>query len=154
MNRVCSYKKPVFLLVSLILLAVTLGFDYPARRILPLKDATGGGGSGEAIIERMGITYGQRSIGIDFSGLKPGSVYTVWLERKEPRELKPLGVDEHHFKTGADGKARYVTQSSEYDIDQFRWDYISIYYHPDGDPGNTKDMTLALSGDLKYGWHT
>lgn len=148
------HKKPVFLLVSLILLAITLGFDYPAKKILPLKDATGGGGSGEAVIERMGTTYGQRSIGIDLSGLKPGSVYTVWLERKEPRELKPLGVDEHHFKTGADGKARYVTQSSEYDIDNFHWDYITIYLHPDNDPGNTKDMTLALKGDLKYGWHT
>lgn len=152
--RTIHISRPLVLSIALILFAVTLGFDYPARKIMPLKDRTGEGASGEAIIERMGITYGQRSIGIDLSGLKPGSVYTVWLERKEPRELKPLGVDEHHFKTGADGKARYVTQSSEYDIDNFRWDYISIYYHPDGDPGNTKDMTLALIGDLKYGWHT
>lgn len=154
MNRALSYKKPVFLLVSLIFLAVTLGFDYPARKILPLKDAAGEGASGEVTIEKMGITYGQRSIGIDLSGLRPGAVYTVWLETKEPRELKPLGVDEHHFKTRADGKARYVTLSSEYDMDNFRWDYITIYLHPDNDPGNTKDMTLALKGDLKYGWHS
>ena len=93
MNRTLSYKKPVFLLVSLIFLAVTLGFDYPARKILPLKDAAGEGASGEVTIEKMGITYGQRSIGIDLSGLRPGAVYTVWLETKEPRELKPLGVD-------------------------------------------------------------
>jgi len=127
-------------------------FDGPSRRALELKDVSGGGASGEVLIEPLQARMPRlRTVGIIMYELKPDSVYSVWYSDGKGQR-SAAGVETNHFRTDASGKGRYVTSAYEDVLDD--WRYIEVMLHPDGDPKNTGAMTEALRGDLVYGTHS
>lgn len=154
MEAFMKNKKTIFFIMALLVLFTSaVSQAFYDRRFVPLKDPSGAGGSGEITIERQSFMYGQRSVGVNVFRLKPNSTYTVWVYNEMPAPARQaLGIDVNDFRTDGAGNGRYVTTSNEYDLNY--WRFIDIYYHPDNDPKNTRDMVLALRGDLKYGWHS
>lgn len=147
-------KTGIFALIIFLMITATAS-AYLLRRFVPLKDQLKQGASGEVLIEKQDFMPGQRALGINVYGLKPNSVYSVWLANEEPnKQTYALGVDINYFRTDGSGNGRYVTTVSEYTIDWWRWRYIEVNLHPDNNPANTKDMIVALKGDLIYGYHS
>jgi hypothetical protein len=88
----------------------------------------------------------ERFLDMYVSRLEPNSVYSVWIREKDNGTRNPAGLrDENHFRTDGAGNAHYTAMLSEYDLD---WNTLEITYHPDGDPGNTKDMSVVLFARL------
>ena len=142
-----------------LLLAVstgTAGAYYLFKRFVPLHDVRNTGASGEALIDYYGSQMpGERVVGINTYGLKPSSVYTVWLTNPATPYgnaiRRALGIDSNYFRTDGAGNGRYVTTANEDDLQG--WRFLDIDYNPDGNPKNTKDMITILRGDMVYGYH-
>lgn len=120
--------------------------DYQVAEI----NLTGeGGASGVAIFRSEGFNPMEYSLGLTVYGLKPNSVYSVWLtDGKYGAEGKEaLGIGTNHFTTNGSGTGRYVTLASYLKVRP--WRSIEVFYHPDQDPKNTKDMSSALKGTLR-----
>jgi hypothetical protein len=130
---------------------VRMGLGDGGKRVVDLKDASGGSASGEVLIERQDKMPNLRTLGVTVNGLKPGSVYSVWYAN-EQAQRSPIGVETNHFTTDAAGKGSYVTSVYEDVVDD--WRYIDVMLHPDGNPKNTGGMMPALRGDIVYGSHT
>lgn len=139
---------------SLIAIAISYFFlaaytyGYQPRFFMQLEDISGGEGYGRLEAERMQFMPGQRSLEMDFFRLKPNAVYSVWFANNRG-ERTPAGVDRNHFRTDGGGKGRYLTTT--YDDLLSKWRYIEVYYHPGGDPADTREMVAELRGDLVYG---
>lgn len=149
-----TIKNKAYASAMALILCAASSAAFSATKFVPLEDLPKQGGSGEVAIERierMGRMPAQMALGINVFHLKPGSVYSVWVVPEGSEEPRRLGVDTNHFKTDSRGNGRFVTIAMEYEIDG--WRYLLIYRHPDGDPGNTGDMSLELRGDFRYGWH-
>jgi len=144
-------NRLILVLAAFVFLTAFNGSDG-ARRFLDLKDLSGGGASGEVLIESIQSRMPRlRTVGITFYGLKPNSIYSVWYA-DEQGQRSPAGVETNHFSADAGGKARYVTSAYEDVLDD--WRYLEVMLHPDGNPKNTGGMTPALRGDLVYGTHS
>lgn len=144
--------KLMMLVPFLAVFFLLTAYNGGAKRFLDLKDVSGGGASGEVLIEPFQSRMPRlRTVGITVYSLKPGSVYSVWYV-DEKGQRSPAGVDTNHFTTDAGGKGRYVTSVFEDVLDD--WRYLDVMLHPDGNPKNTGGMTPALRGDIVYGTHS
>lgn len=132
----------VFTLLSLSALAS----DYEVASI-QLKGE--GGASGEATFRTVGFMPGEYSFGLTAYGLKPNSIYSVWLSGGYKSDSKAaLGIGSNHFKTNGSGVGRYVTTVSLLKLRDFTT--IEVDFHPGNDPNNTADLITALKGRLRF----
>jgi len=118
------------------------------EQVVTLKaDKAGKGASGTAVIVDKGGD--RKEVTITAKGLKPNSVYTVWLVNMEPKmDMAGLGGDDYSFKSDDKGDAIYSATIGSADLS--RWQVIDLAYHPSGDPKNMKEMeNTALVGKLK-----
>jgi hypothetical protein len=142
-------KKKFF--SSLMVVAFTLftGLAMAAgeQKVALKADKAGKGASGETVILDKGGD--QKEVTITAKGLKPNSVYTVWLVNVKPKmDMAGLGVGDFHFKSDDKGKASYSATIGSAELS--KWQLIDLAYHPSGDPKNMKEMeNTALVGELK-----
>lgn len=93
---------------------------------------------------------GKKQISIDLKGLKPNSLYTVWLVNEKPKmEMAGLGSGDYSFRTDEEGNAIYTANVSEQEL--AKWKLLEIAYHPDNDPKNMKNMQIAAKGKINAG---
>ena len=118
-----------------------------AEQKTPLKaDQAGRGAKGELVIADG--QAGQRGITVTTTGLKPNSVYTVWLVNMKPKmDMAGVGNGDYSFKTDAKGNATYTANISNAELE--KWEMLEIAYHPDGNAKNMKNMKIALTGPVK-----
>ncbi|HEY4706671.1 MAG TPA: hypothetical protein VII64_04355 [Thermodesulfobacteriota bacterium] len=121
------------------------GGDYRTPYDMRLEDVRGGQSYARVEFESMTYMPGNLSMGINFYGLEPNTLYTVWYAN-EKGERAPAGVSGNVFRTDGGGKGRYVTSVDAYYLDD--WDNIEVYAHPDGNPSNTMGMVAVLKGEL------
>lgn len=71
---------------------------------------------------------------IDFSGLQPNSVYTVWLvtSMKDTAMRAGLGDAPHSFKTAGGGGKLFQVPMKICPLVEYKW--LEVRLHPDGDP--------------------
>ncbi len=87
------------------------------------------------------------SLAIHARGLKPDSVYTVWFVNMKPTKSQAgAGSMPYMFKTDAKGEGNYNASLSESPFG--KWQMVMVMRHPDGDPGNMKNMAEALSAKV------
>mgnify|MGYP006271389305 CR=1 FL=1 len=117
------------------------------QKIVLKADKAGKGASGQAVVADNGGD--RKDIAIAANGLKPNSVYTVWLVNMKPKmDMTGLGQGDYSFKTDSRGSASYSATIGSADLS--KWQLIELAYHPSGDPKNTKElMNTALIGNLK-----
>jgi len=77
---------------------------------IPLKvDKAGRGAKGEVVITDG--EAGQRGITITMTGLKPNSVYTVWLVNMKPKmDMAGVGTGDYSFKSDGKGNGNYTAR--------------------------------------------
>lgn len=98
------------------------------------------GASGKAIID-------DEYIFILANGLKPNSVYTAWFVNMKPEKHETgAGMPPYMFKTDHEGSATYTSDLKEPPFG--KWQMIMIVLHPNGDPGDMKNMVGGLKGKL------
>jgi len=138
---ICSLLVVVFSLFTG--LAIAAGDQKVALK----ADKAGKGASGTAVIVDKGGD--QKEVTITAKGLKPNSVYTVWLVNMKPKmDMAGLGGGDYSFKSDDKGNAIYSATIGSADLS--KWQVIDLAYHPSGDPKNMKEMeNTALVGKLK-----
>ena len=83
-------------------------------------------------------------LNIQTRGLRPNEVYTVWFVNMKPKKHEAgAGSVPYMFKTDADGNGAYEAILSESPFG--KWEMLMIVLHPNGDPGDMKNMVGALS---------
>jgi len=86
-------------------------------------------------------------LSIQARGLKPKSVYTVWLVNMEPQKSEAgAGTMPYMFKTDSKGKGNYEASLSESPFG--KWQMVMVMLHSDGNPKNMKSMVEALSAKI------
>jgi len=135
------------LLVVVFSLFAGLAIAAGEQRVALMADKAGKGASGAAVIAAKGSD--QKEVTITAKGLKPNSVYTVWLVNMKPKmDMAGLGGGDYSFKSDDKGNASYSATIGSADLS--KWQLIELAYHPSGDPKNTKElMNTALLGKLK-----
>ena len=105
------------------------------------------GASGTAVIADKGGD--QKGVVITAKGLKPDSVYTVWLVNMKPKmDMAGLGEGDYSLKSDDKGNASYSATIGSADLS--KWQLIELAYHPSGDAKNMKElMNTALIGKFK-----
>lgn len=112
------------------------------------------GAEGEVMIKNYEAD--QKEVVIYVKGLKPSSVYSVWLAKPKfslipfikPRVTRTgLGPSDHSFKSDHTGRGRFQAVIELSELRSWRW--IRVGYHPDGDPTNLNDLILSLQTDLR-----
>jgi hypothetical protein len=110
-----------------------------------MADSAGKGAKGEAMIKDSGA--GQKEITLHMTGLKPNSVYTVWLVNMKPKmDMIGIGEGNYAFKSDPQGDGHYSATVSSDELQ--KWQMLEIAYHPDGDPKNMKNHGTALKAGL------
>jgi hypothetical protein len=133
-----------------IILAFTV-FTMPAmaageQKITLKADKAGQGAKGEVVITEG--KAGQKEITITMTGLKPNSVYTVWLVNMKPKmDMLGVGTGYYSFKSEGKGNANYTATISNAELEN--WEMLEIAYHPDGNAKDMKKMQMALNGSVK-----
>jgi hypothetical protein len=114
---------------------------------IPLKaDKAGRGAKGEVVITDG--KAGQKEITIHMAGLKPNSVYTVWLVNMKPKmDMAGVGTGDYSFKSDGKGNGNYSATVSNAELG--KWEMLEIAYHPDGNAKDMKKMQIALNGTVK-----
>ena len=140
-----------------LLFAVVLSAAFAiaaGEREIPLKQGPDGEGAGGGLIISIRNTgtatrgLPEKEITINAVGLKPDSVYTVWLVNKTPRkEMKGLGDPDYSFRSDNKGNGSYTALIPAPELD--KWKMLEIARNPDGNPENTKDMRIALEAALR-----
>ncbi len=142
-------KRKVFssLLVVVISLFAGIAMAAGEEKIALKADKAGKGASGTAVI--VGKGGDQKGVTITAKGLKPNSVYTVWLVNMKPKmDMAGLGEGDYSFRSDDKGNASYSATIGSADLS--KWQLIDLAYHPSGDPKNMKEMeNTALIGKLK-----
>ncbi|MGZ8473954.1 MAG: hypothetical protein ACXWWY_10715 [Candidatus Deferrimicrobiaceae bacterium] len=143
-------KKKIVGLLLVLVLALAAAFPAEAagdRKIALKADKAGKGASGAAVIGDKGGD--QSGVAITAKGLKPNSVYTVWLVNVKPKmDMAGLGEGDYSIKSDDKGNASYSATIGSADLS--KWQLIELAYHPSGDPKNMKElMNTALIGKLK-----
>ena len=111
------------------------------RTMALMADSAGKGAKGEAVIKES--EAGRKEIAIRMTGLKPNSVYTVWLVNMTPKmDMMGIGSGDYTFKSDPKGDGHYSATVSADEL--HKWQLLEIAYHPDGDPKNMKKMGIAL----------
>ena len=118
------------------------------QKITLKTDKAGQGAMGEVVIADG--KAGQKEIIISMTGLKPNSVYTVWLVNMKPKmDMLGVGTGDYLFKSDGKGIGNYTATISNAELE--KWEMLEIAYHPDGNAKNMKKMQIALSGPIKMG---
>ena len=139
-------KKKTALVAILTALALLLRREAVSAEIKLEKAFPEAEGRGEVEITRTSFATPDRLLTVNLHKLKPNSVYSVWLVDKYAGERTPAGLTgQNHLRTDSAGNAVYKDHTSEYRLDR---NTIEIAYHPDGDPGNVKDMVVILRARL------
>jgi hypothetical protein len=116
------------------------------QKIALKADKAGKGATGEVAI--VDAKAGQKELTITIAGLKPNSVYTVWLVNMKPKmDMAGVGTGDYSFKSDAKGAASYSATISGAEL--AKWQMLEIAYHPGGDAKDMKKMQIALSGPIK-----
>ncbi|MBI5587336.1 MAG: hypothetical protein HY889_03105 [Deltaproteobacteria bacterium] len=136
--------------IAFVLTILTFGAAANDSEVAVIHLRGAAAASGEAVFRTSSeFSPFQYSLGVTVYGLKPNSIYSVWLSGhhgKEGREA--LGIGSNHFKTDGAGNGRYVTYASHLTLRE--WRVLEIDYHPDNDPKNTKDMVIVLKGNFRF----
>jgi hypothetical protein len=135
-------NKNLFLLTISVVLISFIGMSWAAVEgeevtLDPMKKHKAA--SGSAFIS-------SDSLSIEARGLKPNSVYTVWFVNKKPKKEAGAGSAPYMFKTNDTGEGSYSAPLAESPFG--KWQMIMIVLHPDGDPGDMKNMVGALKAKL------
>ena len=139
---------------SLMTFAHAVGEQTIVQTIVLEAGPAGKGAHGEVAIKNNG--QDQKEITINATGLKPRSVYTVWLVNVKPSLvpfLKPkmetagVGSGDYSFRSDETGTGQYTATISTTELE--RWHLLKIAHHPDGDPTNMKNTGGALQAHLK-----
>jgi hypothetical protein len=142
-------KKKVLSSLMVIVFTLFTGLAIAAgkQKVTLKADKAGKGASGAAVIVDKGGD--QKGVTITAKGLKPNSVYTVWLVNVKPKmDMAGFGEGDYSFRSDDKGGATLSATISAADL--AKWQLIEIAYHPSGDPKNMKElMNTALSGKLK-----
>ena len=118
------------------------------QKITLKADKAGQGANGEVVIADG--KAGQKEITISMTGLKPNSVYTVWLVNMKPKmDMLGVGTGDYSFKSDGKGIGNYTATISNAELE--KWEMLEIAYHPDGNAKDMKKMQIALSGPIKMG---
>jgi len=118
------------------------------QKITLKTDKAGQGAKGEVVIADG--KAGQKEITISMTGLKPNSVYTVWLVNMKPKmDMLGVGTGDYLFKSDGKGIGNYTATISNAELE--KWEMLEIAYHPDGNAKNMKKLQIALSGPIKMG---
>ena len=118
------------------------------QKITLKTDKAGQGAKGEVVIADG--KAGQKEITISMTGLKPNSVYTVWLVNMKPKmDMLGVGTGDYSFKSDGKGIGNYTATISNAELE--KWEMLEIAYHPDGNAKNMKKMQIALSSPIKMG---
>lgn len=124
------------------------GLAHGQQKVVLKADKAGKGAKGEVAI--ADAKAGQKDVTITMTGLKPNSIYTVWLVNMEPKmDMAGVGTGDYSFKSDGKGAANYTAAISSAELE--KWQMFEIAYHPDGDAKNMKKMQIALSGPIKIG---
>jgi hypothetical protein len=124
------------------------GLAHGQQKIVLKADKAGKGAKGEVAI--ADAKAGQKDVTITMTGLKPNSIYTVWLVNMKPKmDMAGVGTGDYSFKSDGKGAANYAAAISSAELE--KWQMFEIAYHPDGDAKNMKKMQIALSGPIKIG---
>ncbi len=122
------------------------GLAYGEQKLALKADKGGKGAKGEVAI--ADTKPGQKELTITMSGLKPDSVYTVWVVNMKPKmDMAGVGTGDYSFKSDDKGVAKYSATISSAELE--KWQMFEIAYHPDGDAKDMKKMQIALSGPIK-----
>ena len=137
-----NLNKNLFLLTISIVLFAFIGLSWAAVEgeeitLDPMKKHKAA--SGSAFIR-------SDSLSIEARGLKPNSVYTVWFVNKKPKKEAGAGSAPYMFKTNETGEGSYSAPLGESPFG--KWQMIMIVLHPDGDPGDMKNLVGALKAKL------
>ena len=141
-------QKGIMIGIFFLVFALFTPFAQAAGELMiVLKAGPGGkGAQGEALIKDK--EQGQKEITLEAKGLKPNSVYTVWLVNMKPKmDMVGVGGGDYSFKSDAKGNGHYTGTVSAAELG--KWKILEIAHHPDGDPKNMKKMKIALKADLK-----
>jgi len=143
-----TQRKFVGLLLVLVLaLAAGLSAEAAGDRKVALKTGKSGkGASGQVVIADKGADA--KELTLRAKGLKPDSVYTVWLVNMKPKmDMAGVGEGDYSFRTDGKGNATYTATVGSTDL--AKWQLFEVAYHPSGDPKNMKEMeNTALIGKL------
>lgn len=146
-----SVKKAVFIALAFIVSVYAAPSFAIYERTLPLKAELEKAARGTVEVENDEDVRYRRDyvkLTITAKGLKPYSVYTVWLRRDEPeRTLKGLGVADYSFTTDGKGTGRFIASLPDYELRY--WDTLEIDYHPGKDPKDRSDAQAVLTADLR-----
>ncbi len=114
---------------------------------IPLEgDFYSQGADGNIIVREADTGSYDAEVTVEVSGLKPDSVYSVWLATEDPSRMQGLGVADYSFKTDASGSGRFVAFLPEGELNA--WDVVEIAHHPNGDARDLDNAQIALRGDL------
>lgn len=135
------------MLVVVFSLVAGLAVAAGDRKVALKADKAGKGASGTAVIVDKGGD--RKEVTIAAKGLKPNSVYTVWLVNVKPKmDMAGLGEGDYSVKSDAKGDASYSATIGSADLS--KWQLIELAYHPSGDPRNMKElMNTALIGKIR-----
>ena len=88
---------------------------------------------------QQGITLDGDNLKFDLSGLRPGSLYSVWLISGSGKDMKMLGAGQvpYAFVVDNSGKASYSANVGAILKD---WEIVKIVRHKDG---NTSNMDVS-----------
>jgi len=131
--------RKYFVTVVAVIAAAGFVFSVSAAgqnlQLMPLKDSPKASGT---------VELGKDRLKIDVEGLKPDSVYTVWLVNMKPKkEQAGAGKSPYMLKTDSAGKGSYDSSLSESPVG--KWSTIMVVRHPSGDPMDMKNMAPAFS---------
>jgi hypothetical protein len=142
-----KHKVVGTLLVVVFSLVAGLAVAAGEQKVALNAGKAGKGASGTAVIADKGGD--QKEVTITAKGLKPDSVYTVWLVNMKPKMgMAGLGEGDYSLKSDTKGNASYSTTIGSADLS--KWQLIELAYHPSGDAKNMKElMNTALIGKLK-----
>ncbi len=142
-------KKKVVSSLLVVVFSIFSGLAMAAgeQKVALEADKAGKGASGAVVIvdeggDRKGVTITAR-------GLKPNSIYTVWLVNMKPKmDMAGLGEGDYSFRSDDKGNATFSATIGAAELS--KWQLIELAYHPSGDPKNMKEMeNTALLGKLK-----
>jgi hypothetical protein len=135
------------LLVVVLSLVAGLAVAAGEQKVALKADKAGKGASGAAVITDKGGD--KKGVTITAKGLKPNSVYTVWLVNMKPKmDMAGLGGGDYSIKSDDKGNASYSVTIGSADLS--KWQMIELAYHPSGDAKNMKElMNTALIGKLR-----
>jgi hypothetical protein len=93
------------------------------------------------------VFISDQMIDIKARGLKPNSVYTVWFVNMKPKKHETgAGKPPYMFKTDLYGSGVYSYPL--YESPFGKWQMVMVVLHPNGDPGDMKNMVGALSAKI------